>query len=453
MNHSKLAADVIEGVGGKENVQDVIHCLTRLRFFLADESAADAARLEAMPGVLGVVNQGGQYQVIIGSEVKSVYNEVVRQLDIAGGGEAQIDAPGKGEPANPIMRVLKILTGTITPVIGVLGAAGILKGVMSLLTTAGIIAADSGAALTLSALGDSMFYFFPIILGFSAGKKLGCTPYLPAVIGGALVYPSIVAATGSEGLTFFGLPLVLMNYTCSVFPIIVAAWLCSLVEPRIDAVLPSSARMVLTPFLTILCVGVVTFLVVGPVVTTISNLVASAILSVYALSPAVTGLLIGAFWQLLVVFGLHWGLIPIVVNNITMNGSDPLMLMLAVSILCQIGAALGVALKARGEDRELAIASTISALFGVTEPTLYSFTLKYRRVLIASCIGGGVAGAVMGIMGATFYGMAGGVFGFLSSISPQGIDISFYAHAIAFAIAVFGTAAIIFVTGYKGKDE
>lgn len=445
-----LADSVISAVGGKENIVDVMHCVTRLRFFLKDEAAADTDAAEQIPGVLGVVSQGGQYQVIIGQEVERAYAEVTNRLGIIGTKEIAVD----DIPKNPVVAFLKMLTGTITPVIGLLGAAGILKGLVSLLSTTGLLVADSGAYLALNALGDSLFYFFPIILGFSAGKKLGCNPFVPAIIGGALVYPSIVSAVGTEGLTFFGVPMVLMNYTCSVFPIIIAAFLCSVVEKWLDRVLPSSVRMIVTPFVTVTFVGVVTFLAVGPVVTAVAGLVSDAVLAIYSFSPAVTGLLIGAFWQLLVVFGLHWGLIPIVVNNITVNGSDPLMLMLAVSILCQVGAALGVALKSkRGETREIAVASTISALFGVTEPTLYSLTLKYRKVLIASCIGGGIAGAVMGMMGATFYGVAGGVFGFIGAISPVGIDVSFWAYCIAFAIAVFGTAALICIIGYEDSER
>lgn len=448
-DYKELASAVVTAVGGKENIVDVIHCVTRLRFFLKDEQVPNTAEVEAIPGVLGVANQGGQYQVIIGQEVVTAYNETKALLGVAKEEERKEELP-----KNPVIAFLKMLTGTITPVIGLLGAAGILKGLVSLLSTAGLLAAGSGAHLMLNALGDSLFYFFPIILGFSAGKKLGANPFIPAIIGGALVYPSVVAAVGGEALTFFGIPLVLMNYTCSVFPVIIAAFLCSFVEKQLDKVLPTSVRMIMTPFITVLVVGIATFLVVGPVVTAIAGFVSDAVLAVYAFSPAVTGLLIGAFWQLLVVFGLHWGLIPIVVNNITVNGSDPLMLMLCVSILCQIGAALGVALKAKkGETKEIAIASTISALFGVTEPTLYSLTLKYRKVLIASCVGGGVAGAVMGLLGATFYGVAGGVFGFIGAISPSGIDISFWAYCIAFAIAVFGTAAMICVTGYEDSKE
>ena len=450
-DYGKLADAVIEAVGGKDNIVDVIHCVTRLRFFLKDESKANTPEVESIKGVLGVVSQGGQYQVIIGQEVEQAFAEVTKRLGIS---TAEKRDAGEDMPKNPVVAFFKMLTGTITPVIGLLGAAGIIKGLLSLLSTAGLLAADSGAYLTLNALGDSLFYFFPIILGFSAGKKLGVNPFIPAIIGGALVYPSIVGAVGGDPLTFFGIPLVLMNYTCSVFPVIIAAFLCAPVEKWLDRTLPASVRMIMTPLITVLVVGIATFLVVGPVVTAIASLVSSIVLAVYAFSPAVTGLLIGAFWQLLVVFGLHWGLIPIVVNNIAVNGSDPLMLMLLVSILCQAGAALGVALKAKkGETKEVAIAATISALFGVTEPTLYSLTLKYRKVLVASCIGGGVAGAVMGIMGATFYGVAGGVFGFMGAISPNGIDLSFWAYCIAFVIAVFGTAALICIAGYEDAEK
>lgn len=303
-DYEKIAREVIAGVGGADNITDVMHCVTRLRFFLKDEAKADTPAVEQISGVLGVIVQGGQYQVIIGNDVTDAFSAVESALGRNTFAEAVRPAQ---EPKNPVVAFLKTLTGTITPVIGMLGAAGILKGLVSLLSTVGVLAADSGAYLVLNALGDSLFYFFPVILGFSAGNKLGGNPFIPAIIGGALVYPSVVSAVGGESLSFFGIPLVLMNYTRSVFPIIVAALLCSVVEKQLNRVLPASTRMILTPFITIAVVGAVTFLAVGPVVTALANLVSTVVLTVYGFSPALTGLLIGAFWQLLVVFGLHWG--------------------------------------------------------------------------------------------------------------------------------------------------
>ncbi len=449
-DYQQIAREVIAGVGGKDNIVDVMHCVTRLRFFLKDREKADTSAVEGVKGVLSVVEQGGQYQVVIGSDVADAYDAVRQQL---GRSEGAQNLSLTAESKNPIVIFLKMLTGSVTPVIGMLGAAGVLKGIASLLSTAGLVAADSGTFLVLNALGDSLFYFFPIILGFSAGKLLGGNPFIPAIIGGALVYPSVVSAAGTT-LTFAGIPLVLMNYTCSVFPIIIAALVSSKVEKLINRVLPASMRTVLTPLITVTVVGVLTFLIVGPIVNTLANLISTAVLTVYGVAPVPTGMFMGAFFQLLVVFGLHWGIIPVLVNNVAQFGSEPLVLMIAVSMFAQSGIALGVALKARrgSEDRETAIAAFISSLFGVTEPTLYAFTLKYRRTMLLACATGAVTGAVMAIMGATFYGTAGGVFGFICSISPQGIDISFYAYIVAFVMAVLGTAALIFALGYKGDE-
>ncbi|MFR7591603.1 MAG: PTS transporter subunit EIIC [Longibaculum sp.] len=445
MNYKQVAKEIISLVGEKDNITNVIHCVTRLRFFLKDESLANTKALKSKKEVLGVIQQGGQYQVVIGQEVSMVYDEIQKELS---GQEMTVEKSEKKK--NIVVAFLETLTGTITPVIGFLGAAGILKGILSILTTFHWLSSDAGAYILLNALADSLFYFFPIILGFSAGKKLDTNPFIPAIIGGALVHPTIIALVGQNHLSFFGLPITLMNYASSVFPIIVAAWLCSYVEKWFNKILPATVRSILTPLLTITIVGVITFLAVGPIVTMIGNGIASAVLAVYDFSPIITGLLIGAFWQILVVFGLHWGLIPIVINNVLQNGFDPLMAMLGVSILCQIGAALGVALKTKdGEVKEIAIAATISALFGVTEPALYGLTLKYKKVLIASCIGGGIAGAVTGLLHASYFGVAGGIFGALSAINPAGIDISFYAFFISFAIAVLGSAILIYVIGYE----
>ena len=450
MNYNVLAKKIVEAVGGKENINNVIHCVTRLRFFLKDESIPNKDAIQAMEGVMAVVIQGGQYQIVIGQEVENVFNEVEKVL---GNQTALKSIETVKKNKNVVTRFLETITGTITPVIGFLGAAGILKGLLAILTTFKLLDATSGAYLILNSLSDSLFYFFPIILGFSAGKKLNTNPYIPAIIGGALVHPTIVAEVANSGLDFLGIPIVLMNYASSVFPIIVAAWLCSLVENNLNKVMPNSIKSIITPLITVVVVGTVTFLAVGPVVTLLGEGIATVVLSIYNFSPIVTGLLIGAFWQLLVVFGLHWGLIPIVINNIMQNGFDPLMAMLGVSILCQIGAALGVALKTKNvKTREVAVAATISALFGVTEPTLYGLCLKYRKVLIASCIGGGIAGAVTGLMKGVYFGVSGGIFGALSAINPNGIDISFYAFLVSFVIAVFGTALIIYIVGYEDKE-
>lgn len=450
MNYTKTAKEIIQLVGGKENINDVIHCVTRLRFFLKDEGIADTEALKEKPEVLTVVQQGGQYQVVIGQEVVKVFDEVQKELGASTKNFSEVKTPEKSK--NPAIIFLETLTGTITPVIGFLGAAGILKGILSLLTTFQLLNTETGTYVLLNALADSLFYYFPVILGFSAGKKLNTNPFIPAIIGGALVHPTIVSLVGETGLTFLGIPVTLMNYSSSVFPIIVAAWLCSIVERWLNKKLPISLQAIITPLITIAIVGSVTFLAVGPVVTAIGNGIASAVLTVYKFSPVITGFLIGGFWQLLVVFGLHWGLLPIVINNVLQNGSDPLMAMLGVSILCQVGAALGCAIKAKDKQtKEIAIAATISAMFGVSEPALYGFTMKYKKVLISSCIGGGVAGAVTGLIGASYFGVAGGIFGFLSSINPAGMDISFYGFLIAFAIAVFGSAVLICIVGYEEK--
>lgn len=453
MDYATLAKDIIHLVGGKENVKNVMHCITRLRFFLHDELKADTEAIKSLKGVMSVIISGGQYQVVIGNEVEGVFNAVMQQLGDDFTDQKPVKSDSAEKQKNVVMRFLETITGTITPVIGFLGAAGILKGILSLLTTFSWLSTTSGAYLILNALADSLFYFFPIILGYSAGKKLGGNPFLPAIIGGALVHPTITAALAQSGITFFGIPVVLMNYTCSVFPIIVAAYLCAVSEKWIATWMPSYLKQIVTPLLIISVVGTITFLVVGPAVTYLGNAIADGVLAIYSFSPILTGILIGAFWQLLVVFGLHWGLIPIIINNILINGADPLMAMLFVSILTQIGSALGIALKTKDtETKEIAIAATISALFGVTEPALYGLSLKYKKALLCSCLGGAVAGGFFGIVNAQAYGVAGGIFGVMSMINPAGIDFSMYAFLIAFAIAVFGSAALIYIIGYENKD-
>lgn len=457
MNHHELAQQIVDRVGGPTNVIKVIHCITRLRFFLKDETIAKTEEINELKGVMSVVKSGGQYQVVIGSQVGAVYSEVIDILGTKFSGE---EAPSAEEvqeapkKKNVFNRFLETLTGTITPVIGPLAAAGILKGILALLTIFKLITAESGAYLLLNALADALFYFFPILLGFSAGKKLKTNPYIPAIIGAALVHPTVVAQLANVDLDFFGIPVVLMNYSSSVFPVLVAAWLCSYVEKWLNKKLPSATQLILTPLFTMVVVGVLTFLLIGPVITFLSGQLATVVFWIYNLSPMITGFILGGFWQILVIFGLHWGMLPISIGNFMANGHDPLLAILAVSIFCQLGAALGMLIKTKDPiQKEIAAGATISAMFGVTEPTLYGICLKFKRVLWFSILGGGIGGAIMGAMNAEAYGVAGGVFSLFGGINPAGIDHSFYAMLISFVVAVFGTAALVFIFGYEKRKK
>lgn len=322
MDFKSLAKEVVAQLGGKENVRSVTHCMTRLRFVLKDDNLANSENIKQVPGVLGTAVSGGQYQVIIGPQVAKAYEKVTEELGIHGNEEGTDEGEQKEQGKGGIFnRFFKLISGIIFPVMGVLTAVGIMKGVLAALTSFHILTAESGTYQILYTFADGFFYFLPIILGVSAAQKFKSNPYVAATIGAALVYPNIVNVyNAGTNLTFLKIPVVLTSYANSVFPIIAAVAFAAWLEKRIQNKMPASVRLFATPFIVLTIVVPLTFLVIGPIMTYISNMLAAGTQAIYALSPVVTGVLLGAFWQLVVIFGLHYAFIPILMNNIATMG-------------------------------------------------------------------------------------------------------------------------------------
>lgn len=455
MDIRTLAKDIVSGVGGRENIVHLEHCVTRLRFTLNDNSRANTEKIKNMDGVMTVVISGGQYQVVIGNRVKDVFKEVNEELGGAAEERAETAAPAKKK--NAFNRFIDVIVGIISPIIGLLAAAGILKGLLALATGFHLLTTTSGTYVLLYALSDGILYFLPIILGFSAGRKFGGSPYIPAAIGAALVYPTILEAyNAGMALTFAGIPIVLASYTSSLFPIILAAWIASKIERGLEAKLPTALKLFFVPLITIAVTGIVTFLAVGPVLTEFSKLLATATMGIYNLSPAIAGVVLGAFWQLIVIFGLHYAFIPVLINNITTLHYDPVNAILGVTVFAQAGAAFGVFLKSKNQKvRSIAGPAAFSAVLGVTEPAIYGVSLPYRKPFITAGIAGGIAGGIMALMGGTLFGFAGGgVFAAPLFINPEtGIDNSFYAFLITSVVAFILSVVLTYLFGYKDKPE
>lgn len=454
MDFRKLANDIINNVGGKENINSVVHCVTRLRFSLKDNSLAHTEKIKEMDGVMTVVISGGQYQVVIGNKVKDAYNEVINILGTSTASDSGESADG--EKKNLFNRFISVIVGIITPIMGLLAASGMLKGFLALFLALKWVKDTDGAYILLNALADGVFYFLPIFAGFAAGKKFNANPYIPAAIGAALVYPTVVAAfSAGTSLSFAGIPIVLANYTSSLFPVIMAAWVASIIEKWLEKKLPASLKLFFVPLITIVVTGVLTFLAVGPVLSAFSQQLANITMGIYELSPLIAGVILGAFWQLIVIFGLHYAFIPVLINNITTLHYDPVNAILCVTVFAQVGAALGVFLKAKNKKvRSIAGPATISAFLGVTEPAIYGISLPYKKPFVMAGIAGGIGGGITAAMGAKMYGFAGGgIFATPMFINPQGIDSSFYAFLISGAVAIIGAAVLTYLFGYKDKPE
>ncbi|PCZ46186.1 PTS beta-glucoside transporter subunit IIBCA [Listeria monocytogenes] len=455
MNNSDLAKEVVKLVGGKENILSVIHCVTRLRFKLRDENLAETEKIKALKGVMTVVKSGGQYQVVIGDHVSYVYDEVIRVLGIKPDDALQ-DNPEQ-EHKSIFNKFVELISGIFMPVLGLLAASGILKGFLTAAVTMGLINTSAGVYEVLYAASDALFYFMPIILGFSAGKVFKTNQYLSAAVGAALVYLTLVDMYSSGAhLTFLHIPVILMNYTMSVIPVILAIYFMSKLEKVLVKFIPKSLQLIFVPLLLLLIVVPVSLIIIGPVSTYASQLLAKGALGLYSLSPMIAGFFLAGVWQVAVMFGLHWAFIPIFINNISVLGYDPINAMLYCTVFAQTGAVMAVMLKTRNQElRSLSITATISGFLGITEPAIYGVNLPYKKPFIMACVGSAFGGAIAGMSAAKMFGgfASGGIFGIPMFINPDGIGWDFWGFLISLVVAFSVALILTYFFGFKDKVE
>jgi len=450
MKYQQLARQILLGVGGRENIQSVVHCATRLRFRLKTSHKADTDRLKKKPDVITVVESGGQYQVVIGNHVGEVYQALLSEGGLSD--TENVDDCAPEEKLTLFARFIDIVSGIFTPFIGVMAASGILKGLLALALVLGVMQEQSGSYKILFVASDALFYFLPIVLGYCAGKKFGGNPFVCMTIGAALVHPIMLEAftkeqAGLAPMHFWGMPVILINYASSVIPIILAAWISCLIERVLHLRLPSAIRNFTTPLVCLVVVVPLSFLLIGPVATWLSHLLANGYLWVYALSPLVAGLFVGGFWQVFVIFGLHWGLVPLIINNISIYGQDSMLPLLLAAVMGQTGATLGVLLRTRDNKLKGIAASAFSACwFGITEPAVYGVTLPGRRPFIFGCIGGALGAAIIGFYQTNVYSFGfANIFTLFQTMPSTGIDATVIAAGVGSLLAlVIGAATTYF---------
>ena len=447
MNYKSLAEDIIRLVGGEDNIASLVHCATRLRFNLKDDSKADTAALKATKGVMGAVSNGGQYQVIIGSNVSHVFKEIMGMTKLDNGSQG-----GQEKDDRKIVdKVISTISGIFTPVLPAITAAGMLKAVLAILVTTKLLTNDSQTYQVLNFMADAGFYFLPILLANSAAKKFKCNPYMAMMMGGILLHPTFTsmisaAKEAGTGIAVFGMNIPLASYGSSVIPIILSVWLMSYVEPFADKVSPNAVKFFLKPLITVMVVGIATLVVVGPLGYIISDKVAAVMYAIEARASWLVPTIIGALSPLLVMTGTHYGIVPIGINNIMTLGYDtfvgPGML---VSNVAQGGAAIAISLKTKdSEFKQLASTAGITGVCGITEPALYGVNLKTKTGLYASIIGGAIGGLFYGIFGVARY--ATGAPGVLTLPVYIGGDSmsNFYYACIGAALSI----VIAFVVAY-----
>ncbi len=424
-------------------------------------SIADA--LNNLDGVVTVMKSGGQYQVVIGNHVADVFKEVVA----IGGFHADSNQEQEdGSSGSLFDRFIDMISGIFTPILGVLAASGMIKGFNALFVAVGWLDNTGGTYQVLNAIGDALFYFLPILLGYTAMKKFGGSPFLGIVIAMALVYPSLEGIPGSMDplytlfagtvfespvyIEFFGIPVILMTYSMSVIPIIISTFFAAKVEKFFARIIPSVVRMFLVPMFTLLIIVPITFIVIGPIATWASQLLGVATIWVYNLSPVIAGLFLGGFWLVFVMFGLHWGLVPIAMNNFATQGQDPILALIFVHSFALAGAILAVWLRTKNKKtKTLSAPAFISAMFGVTEPGMYGIALPLKLPFIFTLVTSALGGAALGFFGTTGYVMGGlGPFQLPSFIPAEGIDMSVIGALLA---AVGGFILAFGLTYFFGR--
>ncbi|PHV70769.1 PTS beta-glucoside transporter subunit EIIBCA [Sporanaerobium hydrogeniformans] len=454
MNYKILAEEILHLVGGEGNIVSLVHCATRLRFTLKDEKKADTAKLKQTKGVMGVVSNGGQYQVIIGSNVSHVFKEIMgmTKLESSDGGQEK-------DNRKVFDKVIDTISGIFTPVLPAITAAGMLKAVLAILITTGLLTNDSQTYQVLNFMADAGFYFLPILLANSAAKKFKCNPYLAMMMGGVLLHPTFTsmisaAKEAGTGIAVFGMNIPLASYGSSVIPIILSVWLMSYVEPFADKVSPNAVKFFLKPLITAMVVGIATLVIVGPLGYIISDKVAFVIRTIETHVSWLVPTILGALSPLLVMTGTHYGIIPIGINNIMTVGYDTLVGPgMLVSNVAQGSAAVAISLKTKdSEFKQLASTSGITALCGITEPALYGVNLKTKTGLYASMIGGAIGGLFYGIFGVARY--ATGSPGLLTLPVYIGGDSmsNFYYACIGAAISIAVAFIAAFIL-YKDQVE
>jgi len=409
MSNKQLAKDIVKNIGGKGNIVSLTHCVTRLRFVLKDESLANKAELEKLD-IIQVVQQAGQYQVVIGQNVGEVYEDVMDVL-----GNIEQNSTKDGKKPKVMDQVFEIISGTFAPIIPAIMGSGLLKAVIQMLSMAGWLDAKSSTYAILSATGNAVFYFLPIILGVSFGRKLKVNPYIAASIGAALLEPNFMnlVSSGKKVVDFAGIPVVLMNYSSTVFPIILAVLLLKALDMLFRKYIPKSVQSIVTPMLELILVAPITIMVFGPIGVSIGEWIAKLFAWAMVRNAIISCGLFGAVGIIIVAFGLHWAVIPVIIMNLANQGFDPLLPTVQSTGFAAAGAALGLFIlrKNNSKERQNALAAFASAFFaGITEPVIYGIYFKYRKSLIYASIAGMISGIINGIIQIKATQIAGGIF-------------------------------------------
>ena len=461
MDYKVLAAALLNLVGGRGNVDTLTHCATRLRFSLYDNSQANKAEIQNIEGVLSVVVSGGQLQVVIGNKVAHVYKELDILLHNLEAGNVENAVPGdkgkenhKKDNVSMMSKVFDIISGSLSPLIGVMAGSGILKAILVILTMSDMLSEQSSTYLILSAISNAVFYFLPVLLGVSAAIKMGANAYIGGTIGAAIMEPNFTGLIGNATADFIGIPVMAISYASSVFPIFIAVFFLSYLERFLRKTCPDNIQMFMVPMLLLVFIVPLTVLIFGPFGVYLGEGIAKIFNWLISFNGILTGAFIGGSMMFLVVLGLHWALVPIIISNVGLGG-DPLVGMWAACSFAQMGVALALWFRVHDKNvRTIAGSAVISGLLaGVTEPIIYGLILKYRKTIPIVVISGAIGGAFAG-----YYKVKMIAMGFHSIPSiPLFHPVGLYLISIVLGFALAFLLTIMFseeaLTGNKAQGS
>ena len=451
IDYHKTATELLKELGGNDNITNVTHCATRLRFILKDESIVNKDKVAKIPGVITTVQAGGQFQVVIGNHVKDAYEHMIKMVTID-----EEAAKGTGnKKVGIVSRIIDVISAIFAPFLYTLAACGILQGILGVLVALNAIDTAGGTYQILNFISWTAFTFLPVLIAVTASKKFGVNTFIALVIACALVCPDYIAmVNAAKPVYFLGMKVQLLSYTSSVIPIILSIWIASYVQKFFDKYLPIVIRNLFTPMFTIAIMVPLTLLAFGPIGNTIGGAIGGIYNTLYNLSPIVAGLVVGGLWEVLVIFGVHWGITPVTVGNYANLGYDTFTGLQASAVFSQAGATFGVFLKTKNKDMKgVSASAAITGLFGITEPAIYGVNLRLKKPMICGCIAGAVGGAIGGAFHAVSwsYNMPG--IATLPAYFKVGHLTSFIGLVISIVVAFVLGAVLTYIVGFEDEAD
>lgn len=450
MKFENEAKEIVGLVGGEANVASLVHCATRLRFELKDGSKFQKEKLEKLGYVLKVLVSGGQYQVVIGPNVDAYYDAIFAVAKIEGGNNTTLQSTEKVKLSD---KILKVISGAFSPLIPLMAGSGMIKALLTLFTTIGVMSDSSSTYLILSAAGNACFYFMPVFLGITISKQLKANAFVGGAIGAALLEPNFTGLLSAEGaVNFLGIPVTPIDYQATIFPIFIAILVYAYLDKSLRKVTPQSLQYFLVPMVCLMIMVPFTVILFGPVGTTIGNYVSSFVMWLFSISGTLAGIVLGAAYPFLTMLGLHWGFTPITLQNLDQFGGDIIEGVCVCAVWAQMGIALGSYLKAQKNSKLKSIAGPtfITGFFaGVTEPILYSIVMEYKRLMVVVAISGACGGAIAGTLGVT---MDAYVFHNIFSAAVMSYS-PIWAYAIAVLTSLAVATILTYTWGLSGLDE